>query len=196
LAACLPFGSLQRSLKAFDPAAIPTMAAIGLPAFLTPTDAMMQIGSMFDHGNSVGAAYILLSVGAGLNLGLVAWAWRTWGMRPTLAWLGVLLAVVFVIAFAIERPLSFRDSPPEDHTHAFDVFCQPFAAGTAAPATRVAADAVTAGEALRERIEALEHAVLDEDEVDPDAVAAILKQVLDASRIHRAALRGEAGNDR
>jgi uncharacterized membrane protein YraQ (UPF0718 family) len=333
LAACLPFGSLQRSLKAFDPAAIPTMAAIGLPAFLTPTDAMMQIGSMFDHGNSVGAAYILLSVGAGLNLGLVAWAWRTWGMRPTLAWLGVLLAVVFVIAFAIERPLSFRDSPPEDHTHAFDVFCQPFAAGTAAPATRVAellaervprhewlalatlaivvtagamvrwfdpagrierrlaaaaspasgrpagrpawdvavpgpvlggvllaglvatsvvaaylyypdlptaiedlryvegethaaalagdrrrtqvwieswedlirrtevglwirrgrvaADAVTAGEALRERIEALEHAVLDEDEVDRDAVAAILKQGLDASRSHRQALRGE-----
>jgi uncharacterized membrane protein YraQ (UPF0718 family) len=138
LAACLPFGSLQRSLKAFDPAAIPTMAAIGLPAFLTPTDAMMQIGSMFDHGNSVGAAYVLLSVGAGLNLGLLAWAWRTWGMRPTLAWLGVLLGVVLAIAFAIERPLSFRDSPPEDHTHAFDVFCQPFAAGTAEPVARVA----------------------------------------------------------
>jgi hypothetical protein len=335
LAACLPFGSLQRSLRAFDPAAIPTMAVIGLPAFLTPTDAMMQIGSMFDHGNSVGAAYVLLSVGAGLNLGLVAWAWQTWGMRPTLAWLGVLLGVVLVIAFAIERPLSFRDSPPEDHTHAFDVFCQPFAAGTGEPATRVAglladrvprhewlalavlagivaagaavrwfdpacrieaglaaageaaaasgratgrpawdvalpgpvlggvllaglvatsvvaaylyypdlpaaiedlryvegethaaalagdrrrtqvwieswedlirrtevglwirrgrvaADAVTAGEALRERIEALEHAVLDEEEIDREAVAAILKEVLEASRSHRQALRGE-----
>ena len=336
LAACLPFGSLQRSLKAFDPAAIPTMAAIGLPAFLTPTDAMMQIGSMFDHGNSVGAAYVLLSVGAGLNLGLVAWAWRTWGMRPTLAWLGVLLAVVFVIAFAIERPLSFRDSPPEDHTHAFDVFCQPFAAGTTAPAARVAEllaervprhewlalaalaivvtagglvrwfdptgriegrlaaageaspasgrpawdvavpgpvlggvllaglvatsvvaaylyypdlptaiddlrygegethaaalagdrrrtqvwieswedlirrtevglwirrggvspEAVAAGTALRERIEALEHAVLEEETIDRDEVAAELKRVLEASRIHRGALRGEAGNDR
>ena len=38
--------------------------------------------------------------------------------------------------------------------------------------------AVAAGTALRERIEALEHAVLE------------------ASRIHRGALRGEAGNDR
>jgi uncharacterized membrane protein YraQ (UPF0718 family) len=335
LAACLPFGSLQRSLKAFDPAAIPTMAAIGLPAFLTPTDAMMQIGSMFDHGNSVGAAYVLLSVGAGLNLGLVVWAWRTWGMRPTLAWLGVLVCVVLVIAFAIERPLSFRDSPPEDHTHAFDVFCQPFAAGTPAPVARVAdlladrvprhewlalavlggvvaagvavrrfdpsgrmeerlaaageaaaasgrtsgrpawdvavpgpvlggvllaglvatsvvaaylyypdlptaiedlryvegethaaalagdrrrtqvwieswedlirrtevgvwirrggvpAAVVATGAALRERIEALEHEVLEPDTIDRDEVAAILKHVLEASRLHRGALRGE-----
>ena len=340
LAVCLPAGSLQRSMKAFDPGAPPLMAAVGTPAFLTPTDAMMQIGSMFDHGNSVGAAYVLLSVGAGLNLGLVAWAWRTWGMRPTLAWLGVLLAVVFVIAFAIERPLSFRDSPPEDHTHAFDVFCQPFATGTAAAATRVAEllaervprhewlalatlaivvaagglvrwfdpadrieewlaaageaspangrstarpawdvavpgpvlggvllaglvatsvvaaylyypdlptaiddlryvegethaaalagdrrrtqvwieswedlirrtevglwirrggvspEAVAAGTALRERIEALEHAVLEEETIDRDEVAAELKRVLEASRIHRGALRGEAGNDR
>lgn len=336
LAACLPFGSLQRSLKAFDPAAIPTMAAIGLPAFLTPTDAMMQIGSMFDHGNSVGAAYVLLSVGAGLNLGLVAWAWRTWGMRRSLAWLATLVGIVLVIAYLIERPLSFRDSPPEDHTHAFDIFCQPLATGSVDSAARVAAlladrvpshewlalwvlagmiaagaalqwldprrgierglaagagvtagkgtapigrpawdvavpapvlggvllaglvaasgvaaylyypdlptaledlrhvegeahaaalagdkrrtevwivawedlirrtevglwirrgsvaaDAVAAGETLRERIESLEHAVLDVEEVDREAVAVILKQVLEASRLHRAALRGE-----
>ena len=138
LACCLPFASLQRSLKAFDPLAPPMMAAIGVPAFLTPTDAMMQIGSMFDHGNSVGAAYILLSLGAGLNIGLVAWAWRTWGMRRTLGWLAVLVGIVLLIAFAIERPLSFRDSPPEDHTHAFDIFCQPFPLETSDPAGRVA----------------------------------------------------------
>lgn len=138
LACCLPFASLQRSLKAFDPLAPPMMAAIGVPAFLTPTDAMMQIGSMFDHGNSVGAAYILLSLGAGLNIGLVAWAWRTWGTRRTLGWLAVLVGIVLLIAFAIERPLSFRDSPPEDHTHAFDIFCQPFPLETSDPAGRVA----------------------------------------------------------
>jgi uncharacterized membrane protein YraQ (UPF0718 family) len=137
LACVLPFGTLQRSVKAFDPLAPATMAAVGVPAFLTPTDVMMQIGSMFDHGNSVGAAYVLLSVGAGLNLGLVAWAWSTWGLRRTLAWLGVFLAVVLVIAASIERPLSFRDSPPEDHTHAFDVFCMPFPTGTTDPAARV-----------------------------------------------------------
>jgi uncharacterized membrane protein YraQ (UPF0718 family) len=136
LAACLPTGSLQHSMKAFDPWAPPLMAAVGTPAFLTPTDAMMQIGSMFDHGNSVGAAYVLLSVGAGLNLGLIAWAWRSWGGRRTAWWLGLFFGTVLLIAAAIERPLSFRDSPPEDHTHAFDVFCMPFPAETPDPVAR------------------------------------------------------------
>lgn len=138
LACCLPAGALQRSMKAFDPWGPSLMAAVGLPAFLTPTDAMMQVGSMFDHGNSVGAAYVLLSVGAGLNLGLVAWAWRAWGGRAAAVWLAVFLGVVLALAAAIERPLSFRDTPPEDHTHAFDVFCQPFPADVRDPAQRVA----------------------------------------------------------
>jgi hypothetical protein len=112
------------------------MAAVGTPAFLTPTDAMMQIGSMFDHGNSVGAAFVLLSVGAGLNLGLIAWAWRSWGGRRTAWWLAVFFGAVLLVAAAIERPLSFRDSPPEDHTHAFDVFCMPFPPETADPVAR------------------------------------------------------------
>ena len=133
LTAMLPFGILQRSAKAFDPWAPPLMTAIGLPAYLTPTDVMMQVGSMFDHGNSVGAAYVLLSVGAGLNLGLVAWAYRSWGWRPATAWLGVLVGLVLTVAFVIERPLSFRDTPPEDHTHAFDTFCMPFPLDGARP---------------------------------------------------------------
>jgi uncharacterized membrane protein YraQ (UPF0718 family) len=139
LAACLPFGSLQQSMKAFDPWAPAAMAAVGTPAFLTPTDAMMQIGSMFDHGNSVGAAYVLLSVGAGLNLGLIVWAWRSWGGRRTLRWLALFIGTVLVFAALIERPLSFRDSPPEDHTHAFDVFCMPFPLETSDPIARAVA---------------------------------------------------------
>jgi hypothetical protein len=48
---------------------------------------------------------------------------------------------------------------------------------------------VAAGTELRERIEALEHAVLEAETIDPDLVAAELKQVLEASRRHRDALR-------
>jgi hypothetical protein len=60
----------------------------------------------------------------------------------------------------------------------------------------VTAEITQTAEALRERIEALEHAVLDPDSIDPDAVASILRQVLEASRSHRHALRGEpAGRD-
>jgi hypothetical protein len=94
---------------------------------------------MFDHGNSVGAAFVLLAAGAGLNLGLVVWAWQAWGGRGAAVWLALFFGTVLTIAAAIERPLSFRDSPPEDHTHAFDVFCMPFPLNEAKPVERVAA---------------------------------------------------------
>ena len=136
LAVVLPAGSLQTSMKAFDPWAGPMMALISLPAHITPTDAMMQVGSMFDHGNSVGAAYVLLSVGAGLNVGILAWAWRTYGFRAAAAWVLMLVSIVVSIGWLIERPLSFRDSPPEAHTHAFDGFCLPFPADVQDPAER------------------------------------------------------------
>ena len=134
LAVVLPAGSLQTTMKAFDPWAAPMMALISLPAHITPTDAMMQVGSMFDHGNSVGAAYVLLSVGAGLNVGIVAWAWRTFGFRPAASWVLILVTIVVSLGWLIERPLSFRDSPPEQHTHAFDGFCLPFPADIPDPA--------------------------------------------------------------
>jgi uncharacterized membrane protein YraQ (UPF0718 family) len=139
LAVMLPAGSLQTTMKAFDPWAGPMMAVISLPAHITPTDAMMQVGSMFDHGNSVGAAYVLLSVGAGLNLGVLAWAWRAFGVRAAASWVAMLVSIVVSIGWFIERPLSFRDTPPEQHTHAFDGFCLPFPADVPDPAGRVRA---------------------------------------------------------
>ena len=48
---------------------------------------------------------------------------------------------------------------------------------------------VRAAETLRERIEALEHAVLDPEEIDREHVAAELKLLLAAGRAHRDALR-------
>ena len=48
--------------------------------------------------------------------------------------------------------------------------------------------AASAG-ALREDIEALEHSVLDDEEADPDRVAAVLKQTLQSGRAYRDALR-------
>jgi hypothetical protein len=54
---------------------------------------------------------------------------------------------------------------------------------------RVSSRMTTAAEALRERIEALEHAVLDPDEIDREQVAEELEQVLAAGRAHREALQ-------
>ena len=46
-------------------------------------------------------------------------------------------------------------------------------------------------EQLRERIESLEHAVLDPETIDREAVAVEMKRVLAAGRAHRETLRGQ-----
>ena len=75
----LPTGSLQRAMSHSNPWAPLLMAAIALPAYATPMMAMSQLGSMFQHGNSVGAAFTLLTLGAGTNLGLIWWMDRSYG---------------------------------------------------------------------------------------------------------------------
>ena len=76
----LPAGSLQRAMGHGNPWAPLLMAAVALPAYATPMMAMSQLGSMFQHGNSVGAAFTLLTLGAGTNLGLVWWMHRSYGL--------------------------------------------------------------------------------------------------------------------
>lgn len=136
LGVVLPFGSLQTALNADDPNAPLVMLAVGLLAYATPMTAMMQIGSMFHHGNSIGAAFVLLTVGAGTNLGLLAWAIRAYGLKRATAWLALIATIVLGIAYVIDRPLRdvssinvphVKDHP---HTHAFDIYCQPFPPST------------------------------------------------------------------
>jgi len=88
--------------------------------------AMSQIGSMFQHANSVGAAFVLLTLGAGINLGVIAWVFRNYGFRRGFIWMVILLTVVLGIAYAIEDPLFPSEIEPPGHTHAFDIYCRPF----------------------------------------------------------------------
>ena len=91
---------------------------------------LQNVGSMFQHANSVGAAVVLLTLGAGVNLGLIAWVWRNYGLARSLAWLAILLAVVLGLAYAVENPLHPSEIQPPGHTHAFDIYCRPFAPGS------------------------------------------------------------------
>ena len=132
LGAWLPFGSLQTALNSGDLQAPLLMLGVGLPAYVTPMNAMMQIGSMFHHGNSIGAAFVLLTIGAGTNLGLLAWVVVNYGVRRTAGWIGLVIGVVLVLAYLIEHPLvdmtAINQAHVEEHphTHAFDMYCQPF----------------------------------------------------------------------
>lgn len=131
LSLLLPKGYLQSSAERGDPFAPVFMGLVALPAYETPLTAIVKLGDMFQHGNSVGAALTLLVLGAGMNLGLLVWAWVHFGWRPTFAFMGTLLIVSITAAYLIDRPLTPTGVDAAGHTHAFDVYCNPFPAGMA-----------------------------------------------------------------
>ena len=104
LAVLLPSGSLQQQMNGNNPLAPLVMCAIAIPAYATPMLAMSQLGMMFQHGNSVGAAFVLLALGAGMNFGLLAWMIWSYGWRRSASWLGMLLLIVVAMSYGIERP--------------------------------------------------------------------------------------------
>lgn len=126
LSMALPPSSLARTMSHENPIAPLLMTAIAVPAYATPMTAMGQLGSMFQHGNSVGAAFILLTFGAGMNLGLLIWMLWNYGWKKSIVWFALMLLIVVGFSYGIERPLYPTDIEPADHTHAFDIYCQPF----------------------------------------------------------------------
>ena len=126
---CIPAGALQPTMMHGDWTAQPLMAAVSLPAYAPPMKVMMMLGLMFGHGNSVGAAYVLLVVGAGMNVGLWAWMSGNFGFVRASLWVGVVAVIAVLFGYAAEYPLHFT-SIVIDHTHAFDDFSSPFHAGS------------------------------------------------------------------
>ncbi len=122
----LPHGAMSTMLERENLAAPITVAALGLPIYSTPLLAMSQIGSMFQHGNSIGAAFSLLIFGAGINLGILLCFWRLMGGRRMLVFLLLLAICSLSIAFLISEPLFPKGVEVAGHTHAFDVYTNPF----------------------------------------------------------------------
>lgn len=138
LSGLLPKGSLSQQFAQGDPWSPLMMAAIALPLYTTPLTVMSQIGSMFIHANSMGAAYVLLALGTGCNVGLLAWTWRTWGARSTLCFLAICLTGILALGYTMHASFHAPASMEHPHTHAFDNYSQPFAAGERMLPQRVA----------------------------------------------------------
>lgn len=151
LAGILPAGILQRAAGKDDWVAPLTMSAVATLAYITPMTAIVQVASMFQHGNSVAAAFALLTLGTGVNLGLMVWMIRHYGLRQSLVWLGVLVVIVLAMSYGLDRPLRPKGIEPADHTHAFDTYCNPFTSGDSNywnSAKRVIEEAATPAEIL------------------------------------------------
>lgn len=129
LGACIPHGSLQHHFNHDQSLAPVKMAALGIPVYATPMLAMSQMGMMFQHANSIGAAFVLLVLGAGMNIGLLVWMIREYGFKRSAAWMSILMVVVVGLGYAVDKPLFPQDVEPANHTHAFDIYSQPFSEG-------------------------------------------------------------------
>ena len=129
----LPANSLQASFNHDNPVAPLHMAGLAVPVYATPMLAMAQMGMMFQHANSIGAAFVLLALGAGMNIGLVGWLLMNYGFKKTLVWMLLLGGIAVGLAYAVNGPLFPDDTQPAGHTHAFDVYCQPFSEGSISP---------------------------------------------------------------
>ncbi|MCC9602348.1 permease [Stieleria sp. JC731] len=130
LAAVLPFGSMQTSVEQGDLWAPLTMTAVSIPIYATPMLAMSQLGMMFQHGNSPGAAFALMILGTGVNFATIAWFLYHFGWKPTAMWSAAMLAIVLGFAYGINQPLIPPGIQPAGHTHAFDIYTNPISAHT------------------------------------------------------------------
>ena len=125
LAAVLPWGSLGEAMGRDDWWAPARMLFVSVPVYATPMLAMSQLGMMFQHANSPGAAFILLVLGAGMNLGTLGWMAKQFGTRSVFVWAFCLISAVTMLAYAINRPLIPPGVTPSPHTHAFDIYTNP-----------------------------------------------------------------------
>lgn len=128
LAAAIPNGALQTTMRHEDPYSPLLMTAVAIPIYSSPLPGMQKIGLMFDHGNSVGAAFVLFILGIGTNFGLLLWMLVSYGPR-FLPWLALVCIIVLGLAFLAEPTLYPEGKRQEDHTHAFDDYTCPFSLG-------------------------------------------------------------------
>ena len=126
LAVLLPKGYLQNQVNHDNVFAPVSVAFIATPIYSTPLLAMSQIGGMFQHGNSIGAAFSLLILGAGANIGLLAWFGRTYGLKQVMLFFLLLSSTTVGLAYLIDKPLYPKGIDAAGHTHAFDVYTHPF----------------------------------------------------------------------
>ena len=122
LGAFLPHGVLQTGMTRDNVLAPIIMGLVAIPVYVTPTDVMMHFGHIVRDGYSLGAAFALIVLGAGANVGVANWLRRDYGGKPLLLFVGLLIGATLVIGVTADRTIVHGNATMEDHTHAFDPF--------------------------------------------------------------------------
>jgi uncharacterized membrane protein YraQ (UPF0718 family) len=129
LSAVIPFGALQHTMHHTDKLSPLLMTGLAVPLFSSPLPGMMKIGLMFDHGNSIGAAFVLFAIGIGTSLGTLAWLIADFGARRVIPWFLTYVVIVVSAGYACDTLLYDKRKAEADHTHAFDDYSNPYLPG-------------------------------------------------------------------
>ncbi len=122
LGAFLPHGALQTGLTRDNALAPIIMGIVAIPVYVTPTEVMMHFGLIVRDGYSLGAAFALIVLGAGANVGVANWLRRDYGLKSLALFVGLLIGSTLVIGFTADRTIIHGAAKATDHTHAFDPF--------------------------------------------------------------------------
>lgn len=122
LGAFLPHGVLQTGLTRDNALAPIIMGLVAIPVYVTPTEVMMHFGHIVQDGYSLGAAFALILLGAGANVGVANWLRRDYGLKPLLLFVSLLIGSTLVIGVTADRTIINGNATVADHTHAFDPF--------------------------------------------------------------------------
>ena len=122
LGAFLPHGVLQTGMTRDNVFAPVVMGLVAIPVYVTPTDVMMHFGHIVRDGYSLGAAFALILLGAGANVGVANWLRRDYGVKPLVLFVSLLIGSTLAIGFTADQTIIRGNATKEDHTHAFDAF--------------------------------------------------------------------------
>ncbi len=121
LGAFLPYGTLQASMTRDNALSTIIMGAVAIPAYVTPFDVMVQYGLIVRDGYSLGAAFALIVLGAGANVGVANWIRREYRVKTLVVFIILLLGTTLVLGFTADRVIH-HGKASVDHTHAFDTY--------------------------------------------------------------------------
>lgn len=105
LAVLVPGDLLEHTLAKPGWLAPPLAVLVAIPAYLSPHQGMMVAGVAFSEGNSLGAAFVLLALGAGVNLGWLARIGRGFGAERLAFLLAVLIVFTVLYGYGTDAVL-------------------------------------------------------------------------------------------
>lgn len=121
LGAFLPYGTLQFTLTRDNALATVIMGGVAIPAYVTPFEVMAQYSLIVRDGYSLGAAFALIVLGAGANVGVANWIRREYRYRALSVFIVLLLGTTLILGVTADR-IIFQGPAQVDHTHAFDSY--------------------------------------------------------------------------